>query len=131
MRCRWFFTLRTGASTLGSGASSTVVTVSNISKSLCNASVWRGSRLIGALECFCRSATMRSCAASRIVSPGSMTSILQCLGKNFAELDVLSHSTCFRDEELVVSIMHHGRSGVVHIQSFCLKQFSMFGIQKH
>ena len=77
--------------TLGTGLGFSVLTfvaVLKISVNCCNASVCFVLRLIGALLSF-DMATMRSCAASLIVSPGSIAGILQCTGKNFAPAKIL------------------------------------------
>ncbi len=56
----------------------------NISVSCRSAWVCFGFKSMGALDNFCI-APMRSCAARRTVSPGSIAGILQWAGKNFAD----------------------------------------------
>ena len=86
------FTLGDALFTLGAGVFSllfvTLAVSLKISVSSRSAAVCFGFKSIGALDNFCI-ATMRSCAASRTVSPGSIAGILQCAGKNFAEPVIL------------------------------------------
>ena len=82
------FTLGTDVlCTLGAGlfslSSANLAASLKIDVSCRSASVCLGFRSIGAFVNFCI-ATMRSCAARRTVSPGSIAGILQCAGKNFA-----------------------------------------------
>jgi hypothetical protein len=63
------------------------VVEAKMSASCQSAVVCRGLRSRGAFEKV-SIAVMRSCAARRIVSPGSMAGIFVCFGKNFADPDV-------------------------------------------
>ena len=47
--------------------------------------MWGGERLIGVSLCLFVNAVIRSCAASLMVSTGSMAGILQWAEKNFAD----------------------------------------------
>ena len=62
----------------------TVVVDEKMSASCRSAVVCCGARVIGAVDKV-RIAVMRSCAARRTVSPGSMAGIFVCFGKNFAD----------------------------------------------
>ena len=80
-----------GLCTLGSGVGccvtvllSTFALVAKMSANCCNAVVCCVVRVIGAFDTVCM-AVMRSCAARRIVSPGSIAGIFVCFGKNFAD----------------------------------------------
>ena len=79
-------TLRLGVFSL---SSSTFVVVLKISASCHNTAVCCGSRFIGACLFLLCNALIRSCAASQMVSPGPIVGILQCVGKFFANADVL------------------------------------------
>ena len=76
-------TLVTGVSFVAVCSRSTCVVVAKMSASCRSAVVCCGVRCIGAGENV-RIAVMRSCAARRMVSPGSMAGIFVCLGKNLA-----------------------------------------------
>jgi hypothetical protein len=78
------FTLVTGVFSLLSLILAASLKMSVSCRSAC---VCFGLRSIGAFDSFCI-ATMRSCAASLKVSPGSIAGSLQCAGKNFAEPDM-------------------------------------------
>ena len=77
-------TLVTGVLFVVVCCSSTCVDDAKMSASCRSAVVCCGARVIGAVENV-RIAVMRSCAARRMVSPGSMAGIFVCLGKNFAD----------------------------------------------
>lgn len=77
-------TLITGVSFVAVRSLLMCVVDAKMSASCRSAVVCCGVRFIGAVENV-RIAVMRSCAARRTVSPGSMAGIFVCLGKNFAD----------------------------------------------